>query len=266
MVEMFTVPEDPGLETRAYPGSITNLDGTANPQELSPSRPTGYLPDARALPQVPYNRDADTAGIIEYSDTRFPPEILDGAEQVDQHPFLHVTATITVPDDCPRRTGTRDPMISGPARPDTVLLSLFQYTGAGTDNTKFKDVPDGRVFPAYGSQDGSTWTIYEDATAALSAFNNSASPVPADPSQTATAQPSLGRLAPGPSHGWTSVPVVNEQQIAINKARALKQQLPPHQDRKANSTVAGQTYSQRTATVQQAAGIGPTPGADQAWW
>lgn len=266
MVEMFTVPEDPGYETRAFPGAVTNIDGSTNPQELTRVRPTGYLPEGRTLPQVPYDRAADTAAQPGYSDARFPVELLDCSEQLDQHPMMNVTATITVADDGPRRTGTRDPMLSGPARPDTVLLSLFSYRGAGTDRTRYMDVPDGRVFPAYGSQDGSTWTIYQDATASLGAFNSAASPVPLDPSQTATAQPSLARLAPGPSHGWTSVPVVNEQLLAINKSRQLKQQLPPHQDRKANSTVAGQTYSQRTATVAQRGAAGPTPGADEVWW
>jgi hypothetical protein len=267
MGELFRVPEDPGYETRAFPGAVVNLDGTIDPQELTAARPTGYLPDARTMPQIPYNRARDLQVPVEYSDARFPVEALDRSELLDQHPMMHVTATITVADDDPRKTGTRDPMISGPARPDTVLLSLFQYTGPGTDNTKYRDVPDGRVFPQYGSQDGSSWTIYQDATASLAGFNDAGQPVPVDPSQTPRAQPTLARMAPGPSHGWTSVPVVNvKQEINTKSTRLLKQQQPPHQDRKANSTVAGQTYGQRTVSVHQAAPAGPAPGADQAWW
>lgn len=267
MGELFTVPEDPGYETRAYPGAITNIDGSADPQELTAARPTGYLPDARTMPQVPYNRARDLQVPMEYCDSRFPVEMLDRSELLDQHPMMHVTASITVADDNPRRTGTRDPMISGPARPDTVLLSLFQYTGAGTDNNKYMDVPDGRSFSPYGSQDGSTWVIYQDATAALASFNDTGSKVYEDPSRTPSAQPTLSRMSPGPSHGWTSVPVVNVKQYENNKSVQLKQQLPPHQDRKANSTVAGQSYSQRTQSARQAAGTaGPSPAADQAWW
>lgn len=266
MGELFQVTEDPGRIQGAYPGAVTNGDGSANPQELFRARPTGYLPDARTLPQTPYDRDADTHGIVEY-DPRFPVGLLDAAEVLDQHPMMHVTATITAPDEGPRRTGTRDPMESGPARPDTVLLSLFSYRGPGTGRTSYQDVPDGRRFPLYGSQDGSTWTVYEDVTAVLAAFNDAGQPVPDDHSQTPTAQPTLGRLAPGPSHGWTSVPVVNTKQLELDKARQLIQQQSPHQDRKANSTVAGQSYSQRTVSVRQAAAsAGPTPGADQAWW
>lgn len=265
--EPFYVPEDPMYETRAFPGTITNGDGTQDPQELTAARPTGYLPDARTMPQIPYDRAADTSNIVEYCGDRFPTEPLDTAEIVDQHPIMHVTATITVRDDTPRRTGTRDPMISGPARPDTLLLSLFQYEGAGTDNTKYQDVPDGRVFSPYGSQDGSTWVIYQDATAALASFNDTGSRVPEDPSRTPSAQPTLARMAPGPSHGWTSVPVVNvKQEINTKSTKQLKQQLPPHQDRKANSTIAGQSFSQRTDSVRQAAASGPVPGADQVWW
>lgn len=267
MGEMFTVPEDPGYETGAFPGAVTNIDGSTDPQEITRARPTGYLPDARTMPQIPYDRVRDTQGIVEWSDSRFPPEILDQSELLDQHPMMHVTATITAADSAMRKTGTRDPMNSGPARPDTVLLSIFNYTGAGTDRTTYMDVPDGRVFSPFGSQDGSSWTIFQDATASLTGFNNTGQPVPIDPSMTATAQPTLARMAPGPSHGWTSIPVVNDKQMQNDKAlHLLKQQQSPHQDRKANSTVAGQTYSQRTASVHQAAAAGPTPGADAAWW
>jgi hypothetical protein len=270
MGEQFHIPEDPGYETRYFPGQITDLNGSPDPQEITRARPTGYLPDARTTPQIPYDRERDVKVPAEYSDNRFPVELLDASEIIDQHPIMHVTATITVKDDAPRKTGTRDPMISGPARPDTLLLSLYQYEGAGTDRTNYMDVPDGRLFSPYGSQDGTSWVIFQDATAALSQFNDIGQPVPLDPSRTPTAQPTLARMEPGPTHGWTSVPVVNvKQEINTKSTKQLAQQQAPHQDRKANSTVAGQTYSQRTASVRQAAaatGTGPTPGADQAWW
>jgi hypothetical protein len=262
-MSMFETLEDPYLRVDSYPGQITDSNGRPNPQEITKSRPTGYLPDARTTPQAPYNRARDVATVLE--PRVFPVQLLDVATAVDQHPFMHVTATITAQDCGARRTGTRDPMLSGPARPDTVLLSLFNYRGAGTDNTKYKDVPDGRVFSPYGSQDGSSWISYQDAEAATAPLNTQRSKVPADPSQPPTAQRTERRLAPGPSHGWTSVPVINAKEWENSKSRILAQQQPPHQDRRANSTVAGQTYGQRTASVRNSAQVGAFSG-EEMWW
>lgn len=273
--EAYHTHVDPYLTQGGYPGYIADSNGTVNPQELNPVRPTGYLPNADDYPQVPYDRAADLMDVLEY-DPRFPVEPLDSSESVDQHPFMHVTATITVADDDPRKTGTRDPMISGPARPDTILLNLFEYRGAGTDNNKYMDVPDGRTFSPYGTQDGSTWLMYQDPYEALAPLNQAQGlaewtaagrAAPSDPSQNLPAQQTVRTVAPGPAHGWTEVPVVNVKQEANDKAtRWLKQQQAPHQDRKANSTYAGQTYSQRTATVTQAQGSNTASGPDNQWW
>lgn len=252
-----------------YPGYVAQGNGVLDPQELFPARPTGYLPHTDDLPQVPYDRAWNVQDTPEYSDSAFPVELLDSSEVLDQHPFMHVTATITAPDDGPRRTGTRDPMDSGPARPDTVLLSLFQYVGAGTNSgNRYMDVPDGRTFSPYGSQDGSTWTVYQDAAEALAPLDTSEYPAPHDPSQNRKAQRTLAAIAPGPAHGWTEVPVVNDKQAINDKGKRQGfKQLPPKQDRKANSTVAGQTYSQVTATVTQSSSVqGATSGPDNQWW
>ena len=50
--------------------------------------------------------------------------------------------------------------------------------------------------------------------------------------------------------------MINVKQLEVDKAtRLLKQQKSPHQDRKSNSTYAGQSYSQQTSNVtQQGAG------------
>jgi hypothetical protein len=260
---------DPGAVEFAYPGGVVDAGGRPAPMEVFRSRPTGYLPNADGVPQralIDAQRGIP-GSVYEYSDGRFPPELLDASERIDQHPFMHVTATITVADDNPRKTGTRDPMDCGPARPDTVLLHLHEYRGAGFSNTKYSDVPDGRKFSPYGSQDGSTWVQYQDATAVISPLDLSQSPARDDPSQNRTAQPTQGRMAPGPSHGWTSVPLHNVKAADnLKSTRQLKQQKSPHQDRKANSTILGQTYSQRTSTVRQAGTAGPTPGADEMWW
>lgn len=250
--EIFEEELDPWLRYDQLPGALPS------DHEISASKPTGYYPDARTKPQAPYDRAEDQADARGYIQDLFPQEPFHRAERIDQHPFLHVSATWTPsPDGNGRRTGTQDPLLCGPARPDTVLLSLFEYRGAGTGNTRYMDVPDGRVFPEYGSQDGSSWIYYQDADAAIARLDTTGSPLPSDPSQNPTAQSTSRKLPPGPTHGWTSVPVVNDKQTQIDKAlRDLRQQKSPHQDRKANSTYAGQTYSQRTASVTQAAGPG----------
>lgn len=265
MNDMFQTVEDPYYRCDAFPGQITDAGGRRNPMEVSKSAPTGYLPDARTTPDVPYNRSRDVSTVVEPRPT--PVEILSSATLVDQHPFMHVTATITADDCNGRKTGTRDPMWSGPARPDTVLLSLVEYRGHGTDQTKYLDVPDGRKFSPYGSQDGSTWVPYQDANAALSTLDTSRSPVPVDPSQNRRAQPTSRRLPPGPSHGWTSVPVVNVKAADnLKSTKLLRQQQSPHQDRRANSTVVGQTYGQRTASVRNARPVGPAAPGEEMWW
>jgi hypothetical protein len=228
--------------------------GIRNDHAITTAVPTGYYPDARQNPGAPLYQGAADA---EYN-AGFPVEMFDCSERLDQHPAMHVAATWTPsPDGNGRRTGTRDALESGPARPDTMLLSLFEYRGAGTGRTRYMDVPDGREFSPYGSQDGSEWVPYQDAAAALAPLDTSQSPVPQDPSQPPRAQSTQYRLPPGPSHGWTSTPVANVREVDNRKAtKQLRQQKSPHQDRLANSTYAGQTYSQRTATVQQAGAAG----------
>lgn len=244
--EMFEVPQQPGLRYGTRPGR------SDSDHEITTAVPTGWYPDARTTVQAPYDRAADQAGATGYVPDAFAfGTMFAGAEKIDQHPMMHVSATLTASDANPRRTGTRDPLLSGPARPDTLLISVFDYRGAGTCRTSYMDVPDGRRFPAYGSQDGSSWTYYEDPAAAVAPYDPSGSPVPADRSISPTAQPTWRKLAPGPTHGWTSVPAVNNKAADNAKTGKLRQQKSPHQDRRANNTYAGQTYSQATAPVSQ---------------
>ena len=244
MSDMFEQVQDPWTRMDQRPA------GVPGDHAITTAAPTGYYPDARTSCDVPYAEKP----VYEYETA--PVEIYDGATKLDQHPMMHVTATWTpAPDGNGRRTGTRDPLESGPARPDTLLLSLFSYRGAGTGNTKYMDVPDGRVFSQYGTQDGASWLYYQDIAQALAPYVPGA-PAPVDTSQTATAQNTMYKVPPGPAHGWTSIPVVNVKQLEVDKAtRLLKQQKSPHQDRKSNSTYAGQSYSQQTSNVtQQGAG------------
>jgi hypothetical protein len=66
----------------------------------------------------------------------------------------------------------------------------------------------------------------------------------------------LRALPPSPAHGWAVRPLVNAQAAINAKTASLVQQAPPKAELLANSSYAGQTYSQTTAR----AGAGQTFG------
>lgn len=198
--------------------------------------PTGYFPD-RSWP------DQGTASFSPVHDDEYGParqEVMPG-ERVDQHPYLQVTATITAPPQGPRKDGRDDPMEDGPSAPTLRLLGLFYARAQGTDQTKYLDAPGVR-FPSNGSQDGASWTYYQDPKLGM---------LPYDPPPDSGGEmpDTLRALPPSPPHGWAEQPAMNSRQVENAKMRQLKQQKPPHQDRLANSTYAGQSYSARTAHV-----------------
>lgn len=208
---------------------------TVRPGDRMP-KPTGYYPDLVGERTRDYVSDHD---VLPYGGpTMCRDEYLDKFERVDQHPFLQVDATLWPMPHDGRRDGRVDPLTDGPARPSLRILQLFYQRAQGTDQTRFLDVP-GRSFPTNGSQDGVSWTYFQDARIAMA-------PLPPDGSQ---APDSLRSLPPSPTHGWTVRPVVNAKQETITKSKVLRQQKTPHQDRLSSSTAAGQTYSQRTAHV-----------------
>lgn len=209
--------------------------------------PTGYFPD-RSWP------DQGEASWSPVFDREYGParqEVV-GGERVDQHPYLQVSATITAPPQGPRKDGRNDPMEDGPSAPVPRLLALFYARAQGTDQTKYLDAPGVR-FPSNGSQDGASWTYYQDPRLAL---------LPYDPQPDAGGEmpDTLRALPPSPPHGWAEQPAMNARQVELNKMRTLRQQKAPHQDRLANSTYAGQTYSARTAHV------GARPGGTAPTW
>lgn len=199
--------------------------------------PTGYFPD-RSWPEQ------GSVSFSEVYDDQYGParqETLNGAEKVDQHPYLQVSATITAAPQGARKDGRQDPMEDGPAAPTLRLLNLFYAKAQGTSVTHFLDAPGVR-FPGNGSQDGASWTYYQDAKLGLLPYNP---PEGGDGEMPDT----LRALPPSPPHGWAEQPAMNARQVENAKMRQLKQQKAPHQDRLANSTYAGQTYSARTAHV-----------------
>lgn len=211
--------------------------------------PTGYFPD-RSWPQQGQVTDSPVYDEL-YGPARY--ESLDGAESVDQHPYLQISATWTPPADVPRPSGRDDPLTDGPAAPTLRLLGLFYQRAQGSDQTHYLDAP-GRRFPSNGAQDGASWAYYQDSRLAMLPYN------PADDAG-GEMPDTLQALPPSPAHGWAAQPAVNSRQAELDKMRVLKGQRPPHQERLANSTYAGQSYSARTAHVgaRQAARGGSTP-------
>lgn len=217
--------------------------GTMRPE------PTGYYPDVYGERSRDYVSTSEVESYGPFGDRPARKEVGDRSLSVDQHPFLQVDQTWLPPQQGPRRDGRDDPAADGLPAPTLRLLQLYYQRAQGTSQTRFLDVP-GRHFPANGSQDGSTWTYFQDARTQLMPMN-------AD----GTAPDSLKALPPSPAHGWTVRPVQNAAEAENRKSQQLRQQQRPHQDRLAPATAAGQTYSQRTALVgqglqQRAANIG----------
>lgn len=198
--------------------------------------PTGYYPNMSGSPGY-------VVGENEVYDQLYRASVvgsLDCYETIDQHPWIKIDQTWVPPENTERPSGHQDWATDGPAPPTLANLSLHYRRQAGASITQYMDVP-GHKFPKNGSQDGSSWTTYQDVTRALQ---------PYDPSKLdANGQmpDTLQTLPPSPPHGWTSRPAVNAQAALNAKAATLVQQQPVRAERLANSTYAGQTYSQTTA-------------------
>lgn len=206
--------------------------------------PTGYYPNVRGHLTSPI-----TVGPV-YDDLYRPAVVgaNDPGERIDQHPWAYVTATWTPDKVTARPSGVEDPLADGPPQPVIRDLSLHYRREAGASATAYYDAP-GHRFPRNGSQDGAAWTYYQDPTLAL---------MPYDPAQTTQGEmpDTLRAIPPSPAHGWAVRPLVNAQAALNAKTAALVQQQAPKAELLANSTYAGQTYSQTTAR----AGTGATFG------
>jgi hypothetical protein len=223
----------------------TSVRWDRNPQGVP--APTGYYLNMNGVEQ----------GVVSESPiSPYVPggreEVLNASERVDQHPFLQVTATWTPSADYERPDGHHDPLTDGPPAPVVRNLQLFYQVAQGTSITNFQDVP-GRTFPAYGSQDGAAWTYYQDPNIALVDPPCGVAPYagiaynPTDSEGITQAQDTLRALPASGAHGWTSVPVINAQQLDIDKAATMRQQRGAHRDLISNSTAAGQTFTQQAA-------------------
>lgn len=253
--EMYTPPVVPSRRFDQMPHAIQ--PGNQGLYNGWAPRPTGYQPDHNGETMgridTPLNNPVCPPYGSPGAEGLIPTEPVSSHERIDQHPYLEVSATWT-PDPSwgnGRPDGGHDPLTDGPPRPEIRNLSLYYYREAGSSRTRFMDVPDGRRFLANGSQDGSSTTVYVDSAIACAPFDP-------DP-KTGQHPDSLKRLAPGPSHGWSSVPVIDTRVQDADKRKVLRQQKSIKQDRLANSTYAGQTYSQQTAHVRNPVSGGNVP-------
>jgi len=252
--EMFRRAPDPGKRLNRAPHQIQGgVATTAQNTGWGPA-PTGYYPDYNdehpgniATPGLyPSNIVVDPYGTP--GGGNVPVEPGDRYDRVDQHPLLLVTATWTPsPYGNGRYDGEVDPLVDGPPRPELSNMSMHYHRESGASRTTFDNVPDGRRFPATGSQDGGTTVYFQDAALAMAPYN------PATPG--GQMPDSYRQIAPGPAHGWSAVPVMNAGRDDLKKLKQLKQQQNVKQNRLANSTYAGQTYSQSTAHVANPAGV-----------
>lgn len=219
----------------------TSVRWDHNPQGIP--APTGYYVNLKG---VELGQVSDHA-VLTYPNTA-RRQVGDVSVRSDQHPYMQVSATWRPPESG-RRDGLNDPLFPGPPAPVLRMLGLFYAREQGSQRNTFENVPDGRRFPVNGSQDGVSWTYYQDARLAMS---------PAD--ARGNAADSFSKLPPGPAHGWSSQPVINATAAELRKMRMIPQHQSPHQDRLANATAAGQSYSARTAHLS-----GPRQGTVNTW-
>lgn len=255
--EMYIPPRDPSQRLPEAPRQSKGRD-----QNLFTGwqgKPTGYYPDF----------NADRQGCFYPDDEGYPANLVvdpngtpggrnvpfgfgSDADSVDQHPMGHISATWT-PDveGNGRPSGYADPLVDGPPAPEFFNVGLHYHRESGASRTSFMDVPDGRRFSPFGTQDGAATIYYVDA-------NRSLAPYAPDP-KTGEQPDSYRQIAPGPAHGWSEIPVVHSTRQDVDKLRLLKQQKNVKQNRLANSTYAGQTYSASTAHVGNPAGGASVP-------
>lgn len=143
------------------------------------------------------------------------------------------SSTWVPPEETTRFSGVEDPLASGAARETFRTFTRIFNRQAGTDNTRNLDNTVTAKSP-YGQQDGVSWTTRVD-------------PVLANPKLTPPSdESSVVRIPPSGPHGLHSRnPMPNKAKTNQNYA-AQPQQKAVNQNKLANSTRAGQTYSATT--------------------
>lgn len=254
--EMFSPRKNPNTRLNAAPNRIQPVNQTT--ANTWGTAPTGYYPDFNQEVQGQAYNDYDVIEPNGSSGGPVVPTTAVNAELVDQHVFTQVSGTwtpLTHEQGNGRPTGRFDPQTDGPTEPTQRLFSNWYYRGAGNSRTAYMDVPDGRKFPNTGAQDGSSTTWYQSIQAAMAPYN-------IDPAAYSSAQPydstampdSLSSIPSGPSHGWSAIPVASGTHINRVQTAKRKGQKSVGQNRLAQSSYAGQTYSQSTAHISNPKG------------
>lgn len=254
--EMVTRARSPEVRRSTKPERIQPV--TTTPALDWGPAPTGWYPDYNAdrIGRV-HNDYPVTEAHGSPGGPRVPVEPLNSAELVGQHPFVQVAATWQPAASGlnGRQDGRHDPLTDGLPEPVVRLMGTWWYPRSGTSRTRYMDVPDGRRFPATGSQDGQSWTYYVDAAVASAPYAPVTPYDPQNPEGTGQNPDSLRALPPSPAHGWSEIPVDSGVKLQASKRTKIKrQQQYVGQNRLANSTYAGQTYSQQTSHVSNPPG------------
>lgn len=215
------------LRTDAMP------DGMPRPTGYYPNLPGGYIPQ-------PITWD----GVDESLYGEVATGVLDWTETIDQHPVLNVSATWTPAPNTTRPDGHHDPLTDGPPQPTLGDVTSYYTRSQGASATGMQDVP-GRRFPDNGSQDGVSWTYFQDTQLAFLPYDRTLlDPVTGEMPDTLRAVP------PSPVHGWIQQPA----DTGLAAQPFPEQQVAGRQELLATNPFAGQSYSAHTAHVPAQSG------------
>lgn len=234
MIEMFKAlrqrAQDPARRTTAGRGGFPV--------------PTGYYPNNPVGSHLPLV-GSYTAPVEDYRTPTWGGKLTGG---IDQHAYLYAAATWTAPEQGPRKTGTHDPLTDGPTQENLRWLKRYQRTMQGSTNTRFQDRPDYGPQQGGRRQDGVSWVYQPMAQPAMVPYT------PALLDEDGEMPDTWRAVPPAPAHGWSARPAFAEQEKINRKSRAVPGMRNPHQDRLANSSYAGQSYSAQTRHVRNPAG------------
>lgn len=212
-------------------------DGLPRATGYYPNLPGGYIPKPIAWGDI---------GDVGYGEVA--TGVLDWTETIDQHPVLNVSATWTPAPNYERPDGHHDPLTDGPPQPTLGDITVYYSRSQGASATEMQDVP-GRTFPANGSQDGVSWTYFQDTKLAMLPYDQTL----VDP-KTGEMPDTLRGMPPSPVHGWVQQPA----NTGLAAEPFFEQQVAGRQELLATNPFAGQSYSAHTAHVPNQPGEVPT--------
>lgn len=235
-------------------------------RRLNPQQRLDHQPGGRPAPTGYYPNNVGHLPIegtfhAEPGEEPYLPRVQGGKlnGQIDQHPWMYTAATVTAPPQGPRKSGRIDPLEDGPTHEDLRHLKMYQRRMVGTSTTRYQDRPDYGP-KQIGRQDGVSYVYWASPDRAMLPYD----PQLLDP-RTGEMPETWVAIPPAPARGWSARPVYAEQEKINAKAKAVPGHRTPHQDRLANSSYAGQSYSAQTAHVrnpsQQGGGYGGVPAS-----